>query len=120
MDSIGTDIEENTICQIRFEIKAHFDHLNKLLVHEQLIKKQIDILLHQRNTYRALRLSYQRPRIQSTSSPASVTSIASYAFSRLVELEESLRGVHALFYRSVLRDTMTLEARLRALLDCKG
>jgi hypothetical protein len=36
-----------------------------------------------------------------------------------VELEESLRGVHAR-QRLVLRDSATLEARLRALLDCEG
>ena len=57
--------------------------------------------------------------MQGASSHAPIDSIASVAFSRLVELEESLRGVHAR-QRLVLRDTATLEARLRALLDCEG
>ena len=73
--------------------------------------------MHQRNTYRALRLSNQRPRLQVSSSHASFDSITSVALSRLVELEESLRGVHAQ-QRLVLRDTATLEARLRALHYC--
>jgi hypothetical protein len=32
-------VAENKVQQIRFEINANFDLLNKLLVHEQLIKK---------------------------------------------------------------------------------
>ena len=57
--------------------------------------------------------------MQLASSHASIDSIASVAFSRLVELEESLREVHAR-QRLVLRDTATLETRLRALLYCEG
>jgi len=57
--------------------------------------------------------------MQVASSHTSVNSIASVAFTRLVELEESLRGVHAR-QRLVLRDSATLDARLRALLDCEG
>ena len=81
---------------MRFEIQANFEHLNKLLVREQLIRKQIKVNLLHRNTVKALKVSYQRTRTQDSSSPASLTSITSLAFSRLVELEESLRGIHAL------------------------
>jgi hypothetical protein len=77
------------------EIDANSNLINKLLVREQLIRKQINASMLRRNTERALRLSYQRPGTQDSTSPASLTEITSLAFSRLVELEESLRGVHA-------------------------
>jgi hypothetical protein len=53
------------------------------------------------------------------SSNTSIDSITSVALSRLVYLEESLRGVHAR-QRKVLRESATLEVELRGLLDCDG
>ena len=94
--NIGAEIQVNNIVQLRFQVKNNFKTLHSLLEHEQLLRCQTSVVL-QNDTF--LRQQQQL----STSSPASLGMLSTLSISRLTDLEESIRRVHAQ-QLSLLRD----------------